>query len=115
MDDIAWEEEKSSSQLRAAAGRKNTGNSETDDILRDPVVMKMLESADRQYKEGKAIPLSKLMSDLGFEEDGRACPRGLAAGGPGGRSGLALGGLSPEGQLFGAGFLEEVAVRIIII
>ena len=25
------------------------------------------------------------------------------------------GGLSPEGQLFGAGFLEEVAVRIIII
>jgi hypothetical protein len=29
----------------------------------------MLESADKQYEEGKAIPLSKLMIDLGFEED----------------------------------------------
>jgi hypothetical protein len=55
--------------VEGSAVRKNTGNSETDDILRDPVVMKMLESADRQYKEGKAIPLSKLMSDLGFVED----------------------------------------------
>jgi len=55
--------------VEGSAGRKNTGNSETDDILRDPVVMKMLESADRQFKDGKAIPLSKLMSDLGFEED----------------------------------------------
>ena len=53
----------------SSAGRKNTGNSETDDILRDPVAMRMLESADKRYEEGKAIPLSKLMSDLGFEED----------------------------------------------
>ena len=52
-----------------SAGSKNTGNSETGDILRDTAVMKMLESADRQYKDGKAIPLSKIMSDLGFEED----------------------------------------------
>jgi hypothetical protein len=49
--------------------RRNAGNSETEDILRDPIVMKMLESADKQYEEGKAIPLSKLMIDLGFEED----------------------------------------------
>lgn len=49
--------------------RKSASDSETEDILRDPVVMNMLESADRQYKEGKAIPLSKLMIDLGFEED----------------------------------------------
>lgn len=34
-------------------------------ILRDPTIMKMLESANRQYEEGKAIPLSKLMKDLG--------------------------------------------------
>ena len=49
--------------------RRNAGDSETEDILRDPIVMKMLESADKQYEEGKAIPLSKLMIDLGFEED----------------------------------------------
>jgi hypothetical protein len=49
--------------------RRNAGNSETEYILRDPIVMKMLESADKQYEEGKAIPLSKLMIDLGFEED----------------------------------------------
>jgi hypothetical protein len=49
--------------------RKSASDSETEDILRDPVVIKMLESADRQYEEGKAIPLSKLMMDLGFEED----------------------------------------------
>jgi hypothetical protein len=49
--------------------RKNASDSETDDILRDPIVMKMLESADRQYEAGKAIPLSKLINDLGFEED----------------------------------------------
>ena len=49
--------------------RRNASDSETEDILRDPIVMKMLESADKQYEEGKAIPLSKLMIDLGFEED----------------------------------------------
>ena len=49
--------------------RKSARDSETEDILRDPVVMKMLESADRQYKEGKAIPLSKLVIDLELEED----------------------------------------------
>jgi hypothetical protein len=49
--------------------RKNVGESETEDILKDPTIMKMLESADRQYKDGKAIPLGKLMRDLGFEED----------------------------------------------
>ena len=49
--------------------RKSVSDSETEDILRDPVVMRVLESADRQYEEGKAIPLSKLMIDLGFEED----------------------------------------------
>lgn len=54
----------------ATAGmRKSAGESETEAILRDPTIMKMLESADRQYEEGKAIPLSKLMKDLGFEED----------------------------------------------
>ena len=53
----------------AAGLRKSASGSETEDILRDPIVMKVLESADRQYKEGKAVPLSKLMIDLGFEED----------------------------------------------
>ena len=53
----------------AAGLRKSASDSETEDILRDPIVMKVLESADRQYKEGKAVPLSKLMIDLGFEED----------------------------------------------
>lgn len=54
----------------ATAGmRKSVGESETEAILRDPTIMKMLESAERQYEEGKAIPLSKLMKDLGFEED----------------------------------------------
>ena len=43
----------------------------------------------------------------------RACSRmdaragvGLPPGGPGGRSGLVSGGLSPEGGTFGAGFLR---------
>ena len=54
----------------AAEGlRKNASDSETEDIRRDPIAMKLLESADRQYLDGKAIPLSKLLSDLGFEED----------------------------------------------
>lgn len=53
----------------AAGVRKSAGEFETEDILKDPTIMKMLESADRQYKDGKAIPLSKLMRDLGFEED----------------------------------------------
>lgn len=53
----------------AAGMRKSIGDSETEDILKDPTIMKMLESADRQYEDGKAIPLSKLMRDLGFEED----------------------------------------------
>ena len=53
----------------AAGLRKTASDTETEDILRDPIVMKVLESADRQYKEGKAVPLSKLMIDLGFEED----------------------------------------------
>ncbi len=53
----------------AAGLRRSAGDSETEDVLRDPIVMKMLESADRQYEEGKAIPLSKLMIDLGFKED----------------------------------------------
>jgi hypothetical protein len=55
--------------VSAAGLRKSASDSETEDILRDPVVMKVLESADRQYEEGNAIPLSKLMIDLGFEED----------------------------------------------
>jgi hypothetical protein len=56
--------------VESSAGmRKNAGESETEAILRDPTIMKMLESADKQYKDGKAIPLSKLMRDLGFEED----------------------------------------------
>ena len=43
---------------------------------------------------------------------GRACPRGLAAWGPGGRSGLVSGGLvSGMGSFWGAGFLEVVAIR----
>lgn len=49
--------------------RKNASDIETEEVLKDTVLMKMLESADRQCKEGKAIPLSKLMKDLGFEED----------------------------------------------
>jgi hypothetical protein len=49
--------------------RKNASDSETEDTLRDPIVMKMLGSARRQYEAGKAIPLSKLIDDLGFEED----------------------------------------------
>ncbi len=53
----------------AAGRRKSAGESETENILRDPTIVKMLESADRQYEEGKAIPLSKLMRDLEFEED----------------------------------------------
>ncbi len=53
----------------AAGLRKNASDSETEDILRDPITMKMLESADRQYEAGKAIPLGKLINDLGFEED----------------------------------------------
>ena len=58
----------------SAAGMRKSAqecasDSETEDILRDPIVMKVLESADRQYEEGKAVPLSKLMIDLGFEED----------------------------------------------
>jgi hypothetical protein len=55
---------------KSAAGlRKNASDSETEEILRDPIVMKMLESADRQYNAGKAIPLSKLINDLEFKED----------------------------------------------
>ena len=53
----------------AGGMRKGAAESETEAILGDPIIMKMLESADRQYKDGKAIPLSKLMKDLGFEED----------------------------------------------
>jgi hypothetical protein len=53
----------------AAGLRRSAGDSETEDLIRDPIVMKVLESADRQYEEGKAIPLIKLMIDLGFEED----------------------------------------------
>jgi len=55
---------------KSAAGlRKNVSDSETEEILRDPIVMKMLESADRQYNAGKAIPLCKLINDLEFRED----------------------------------------------
>jgi hypothetical protein len=55
---------------KSAAGmHRNAIESETEEILRDPIIMNMLESADRQYEEGKAIPLSKLMRDLGFGED----------------------------------------------
>jgi hypothetical protein len=54
----------------ATAGmRKSARESETEAILRDPAIMKTLESADRQYEDGKAISLSKLIRDLGFEED----------------------------------------------
>ena len=43
--------------------------SETEDILSDPVIMEALQCADRQYREGKAIPLEDLMREMGFEED----------------------------------------------
>ncbi len=43
--------------------------SETEDILGDPVIMKALKCADRQYREGKAISLEDLMREMGFEED----------------------------------------------
>ena len=43
--------------------------SETEDILNDPVTMEALRRADRQYREGKAIPLEDLMREMGFEED----------------------------------------------
>lgn len=35
----------------------------------DPVVMEMLEYTNRQYEEGRAIPLDKLTRDLVFDED----------------------------------------------
>jgi hypothetical protein len=53
----------------SAGMRKSAGESETEAIIKDPAITKMLESADNQYKDGKAIPFSKLMRDLGFEED----------------------------------------------
>ena len=43
--------------------------SETEDILSDPVIMEALQRADRQYREGKAIPLEDLMREMEFEED----------------------------------------------
>jgi len=43
--------------------------SETEDILSDPVIMEALQCADRQYREGKAVPLEDLMREMGFEED----------------------------------------------
>ncbi len=43
--------------------------SETEEILSDPAIMDALRCADRQYHEGKAIPLEDLMKELGFEED----------------------------------------------
>jgi len=43
--------------------------SETEDILGDPAIMKALQCADRQYREGKAISLEDLMREMGFEED----------------------------------------------
>jgi hypothetical protein len=46
----------------SAAGMHNsTVEFETEAILMDPIIIEMLESADRQYKEGKTMPLSKLM------------------------------------------------------
>lgn len=53
----------------ATGMRKSVGEFEKEEILRDPTIMKMLESADRQYEEGKAVPLSKLMRHLGFGKD----------------------------------------------
>ena len=44
-------------------------HSETEEILSDPAIMDALRCADRQYHEGKAIPLENLMKELGFEED----------------------------------------------
>ena len=46
-----------------------TNRSETEEILSNPAMMKALQCADRQYHEGKAIPLEDLMRELGFEED----------------------------------------------
>ena len=44
---------------------------------------------------------------------GRACPRGLAAWGPGGRSGLRSGALvSGTGSLSGTGLIELIFLRI---
>lgn len=42
---------------------------ESDEILKDPVITDMLEYTNRQYEEGRAIPLDKLTCDLGFDED----------------------------------------------
>jgi len=42
---------------------------ESDEILKDPVIMDVLEYTNRQYEEGRVISLDKLMSDLGFDED----------------------------------------------
>ena len=43
--------------------------SETEDVLSDPATMEALQCADRQYREGKAIPLEDLMREMGFDED----------------------------------------------
>ena len=48
-----------------AGSRKNASDYETEEILRDPIIMMMLDAAERQYKEGKAIPLAKFIhSDI---------------------------------------------------
>jgi hypothetical protein len=46
-----------------------TKSPETEQILKDPIIMDALKRSDLQFIEGKAKPLRKLMADLGFEED----------------------------------------------
>lgn len=44
-------------------------HSETQQILEDPIIMNALRRSDSQYVEGKAKPLRRLISDLGFKKD----------------------------------------------
>jgi hypothetical protein len=46
-----------------AISKDTKHGSETEEILTDPVIMEALKCADRQYREGKAIPLEDLLID----------------------------------------------------
>lgn len=62
FDKIEYEEE--NVEPRSAAGAWECHHSETDEFLGDSIIMETLESADRQFEDGKAIPFSNLMRDL---------------------------------------------------
>jgi len=48
-----------------AGSSKNARDYEAEEILRDPIMMMMMDASERQYKEGKAIPLAKFIhSDI---------------------------------------------------